>query len=255
MTTIAAIVRYTFAQQLRNRLYLVVVLFGFVITLTSLLFGAVAGDQELPVILDVGLAATELFALVSALFGAVTLILDEVESRSLYLVLARPLSRWKYVVGRYGGLLLAISAATALMGAFHGGLLFLKGWEPECGFFLAFPCILLKAAVITALGLFFSLSSTSAPASTIFTLFFWLLGHFKGEIRFVAEKTGSVLLEGGMKAFLFVVPDLTLLGYRDLLGVPNLWEGAHLGWGALHAALYVAACLFLSSAFFARKEF
>ncbi len=254
MKTVLTIAFYTLSQQARSRLHLVVVLFGFMMTAVSLLFGAVAADQELVVVWDVGLAATELFGLAAALFGAVGLILDETESRSVYLVLARPFPRWMYVLGRFLGLVAAVSAGILLMGAFLCSLLLLRGWTPEAAFFLAFPFMIFKVTIVIALALFFSLFSTSGPVSVVFTVFFWLLGHFTEELGFIAEKTGSALAGVGLKVFLLVVPDLSLLNYRDVFGVPGLSEGIRFFPGMLHVFFYTTACLALSAALFSRKE-
>ena len=153
MRAILAIARYTFLQQFRNRLYLVVVLFGLFMVAASLLFGALAGDQEVRVILDLGLVTAELFGLATAMFGAVTLVVEEMESKTIYLILTRPLPRPFYVLGRFLGLLLAVGASMALMELLHFSLLFTKGWEPDPALFAALPRMGLKVMLITAWGL------------------------------------------------------------------------------------------------------
>ncbi len=254
MNAILSIARYTCLQQFRNRLYLVVVFFGVLMLGVSLLFGAVAADQEVRVILDLGLAVTELFGLVTAVFGAVTLILEEMESRTIYLLLTRPLPRSHYILGRYLGLVSAVVASLLLMGLLHWGLLFLKGWETDLRYFACFPFMVLKLAVVSALAVFFSLFSSSAVSSVVFTFFFWLLGHFGHELKFLAEKSSNPLAELGVKVFLFLTPDLGLLNYRDVFHLPGAaWNslGAALG----YAALYAGACLCLSLGLFHRREF
>ena len=246
MSAVLSIARHTFLQQFRNRLYLVVLFFGALIAAASLLFGALAADAELSVILDLGLAATELLGLAVAVFGAVTLVLEEMESRTIYLILTRPLPRWKYVLGRFAGLLSAVFASM--------GLMLLKGWSPEPFFFACYPFMALKIAVATALALFFSLFSTSQVSSVVFTLFFWLLGHFGSELEFLAEKARSGAAALGLKAFLLVLPRLELLNYKDLIEAPAAAAGPLLARGAVYAALYAGACLALSVTLFSRKE-
>lgn len=102
---------YTFIENFRNRLYYVVIFFGGVMLAASVLLGSLAIDQELRVILDFGLATIELFGLATAVFASVTLILSEIESRTLYLILTRPVSRTIYLAGRFSGLLFSISAS------------------------------------------------------------------------------------------------------------------------------------------------
>ncbi len=255
MKIILSIIRVTFLQQLRNRLWLAVLLYAVVMGAASLLFGAISADAELTVILDLGLAAAEFLGLLVAAVGAVTLVLEEMESKTAYLILTRPVSRSAYVVGRFLGLLGAVLAAVGLMGLVHVGILLLKGWEPTSSYFLCFPFMALKVTVVTSVALFFSLFSTSQASSMAFTAFFWLLGHFGPELQFLAEKTRNVAAALGVKAFLFVLPRLDLLDYRDLLEVPGLAAGPLLARGAAYAALYTGACLILSTTLFSRREF
>jgi ABC-type transport system involved in multi-copper enzyme maturation permease subunit len=249
MKIIATFVWDTFLQQVRGRIFLVVLLFGVVMTAASLLFGAVSADQEIEVIRDVGLATTELFALATAALGAVTLVLSEIENRSLYAVLARPLPRWTYVVGRVVGLWLAVLSAAGVMTLVHVALLMMKGWRPEAVFFSAFPFLAMKLAVVTALAMMVSVMTTSPASALVFTSCLWMLGHFVREIRFMGEKAGPTLALA-VKAVLAAVPNLQSLNARDAIGVGSApWSGC------LHAALYAAACVTLAAGFFKRKEF
>jgi hypothetical protein len=129
MRSLLAIARYTFLQQFRNRLYLVVVLFGVLMMGATLLFGALAGDQEVRVILDLGLVTAELFGLATAVFGAVTLVVEEMESKTIYLILTRPLAPAVYVAGPFRGFCWrwgqhGVDGNSAFF-------LFLKGWKPR----------------------------------------------------------------------------------------------------------------------------
>ncbi len=253
MNALLSIVRYTFLQQLRNRLYLVVILFGFLILASSLLFGALAPEQESRVILNLGLAVIEFFGLIAAIFGAVTLVLEEIESRTIYLILTRPLPRGYYILGRFLGLLSAVLASMLAMGALHFLLLLTKGGAPLSIYLLSFVFMGLKIMVMTALAVFFSLYSSSSVVSVIFTVFFWVLGHFGSEISFLLQKAQNAAAASALKAILFVVPNLELLNYRDLFHIPGL-AARQLATAGGYAVLYAAACLALSVAIFSKKE-
>ncbi len=255
MASVLSIIHYTFIQQSRNHLYMVVILFGLTMIAASLLFGAVAGDQEIEVILDLGLAVTELFGLIMAIFGAVTLILEEIESKTIYLLLTRPLPRSHYLIGRFFGLLLSIFVSMLFMGVFHLILLFVKGWTLSATFFVSFPFMILKISVITALALFFSLFSTSSVSSIVFTVLFWLLGHFGTELSFLANKSKNAISALGTKAFLFLIPDMSVMNYRDVFTLAGPHWTQQFLWGSSYAFLYCLACLFLALALFSRKEF
>jgi len=255
MKSLLSIARYTFVQQFRNRLYLVVLFFGALLMGVSLLFGALAAEQEVRVIFDLGLLLTELFGIVAVLFGAVTLVLEEMESKTIYLLLTRPLPRGFYIVGRYLGLVVSVVISLLLMGVIHVTLLGIKGWSFDPHYLAALPFIYLKVCVVGALAVFFSLFSSSAVASVVFTLFFSLLGHFGSELTFLARKSESVLSVLLVKTIIVIMPNFQFLNYRDVWHIPgspplSLWV-----WGGAYAVLYAAACLSLSIALFSRKEF
>ncbi len=254
MNSIFSIARYTLTQQLRNRLYLVVILFGVLMVGASVLFGAVAADQEVRVILDLGFATTEFFGLAMALFGAVTLVLEEMESKTIYLILTRPQPRSTYILGRFIGLVLAVWTGMAMMEVLHFALLFLKGWSAQPLAFAALPAMGLKVMIMTALALLCSLTFTSAPTATVFSLFFWVLGHFGEEIRFLAKKSGQPLALALVKGLLWVLPNLTLLNFRDHIEIPGFPLSTIFS-AALYAVLYTGAALALSIGLFSRKEF
>lgn len=254
MTSTFSIARYTLTQQLRNRLYLVIILFGVLMVGASVLFGAVAADQEIRVILDLGFATTEFFGLAMALFGAVTLVLEEMESKTIYLILTRPQPRATYILGRFLGLVLAVWTGMALMEVMHFALLFFKGWKADPLTFAALPAMGLKVMIMTALALLCSLLFTSAPTATVFSLFFWVLGHFGEEIRFLAKKSGQPVAMALVKGLLWILPNLTMLNLRDHLEIPGFPLTQILP-AALYALLYTGAALSLSIALFARKEF
>lgn len=253
MKSVLAIARYTLLQQIRNRLYLVVILFGLLMMGASLLFGSLAADQELRVILDLGLATAELFGLATALLGAVTLVLEEMETKTIYLILTRPLPRPFYVLGRFLGLVLAVWAAVAVMEILHFSLLYAKGWTTEPEVLVALPLMGLKIMVMTALTLLCSMAFSSAPTASVFSLLFWVLGHFGSELQFMAEKAGGAAL-WGVAMVRWVVPNLGVLNLRDVWEVSLLAPGP-IFQAAAYAALYTGACLALCSGLFSRKEF
>ena len=253
MDSVLSIARIAFIQQLRNRLYLVVLLFGAMILAASLFLGVLAADQEGRVILDLGLAATEVFGLLAALFGSVTLVLEEMESRTIYLILTRPLSRSHYVLGRALGLVAAVGTTMGFMAALHWVLLFSKGVEFSPVLILAYGFMLLKVMVMAALAMFFSLVSSSAVTSVVITVSIWMLGHFVPELEFMAAAARNPVLTACVKVLGWTVPNLGLLNVRDLLAA-SLPAGMG-WWGAGYACAYSSACLALTMAVFSRKEF
>ncbi|MBI5201213.1 MAG: hypothetical protein HY925_06475, partial [Elusimicrobia bacterium] len=114
-------------EQLRNRSYQVAMAFAGVMLYLSILLGMLAVEQEIRALLDFGLGFIELMALASAIFGAATGILRDMETKSIYLILTRPVSRLEYLLGRYFGTVLSLAAAVGLMASAHVLLLLARG--------------------------------------------------------------------------------------------------------------------------------
>jgi ABC-type transport system involved in multi-copper enzyme maturation permease subunit len=254
METIKAVFTYTFREHVRHKVWLSGALFGLVLLAGGLVASALAQDERARMMLDVGLAANELIALVTVVFLTVHLILQEIESRAVFLILTHPVKRWHYLLGRFLGTLAAVGAGMAVMGLIHWGLLKLLGWGGDGSYLLAWACSFAKTAVMGALALLLSLALTSEAAAMSFSGFFWILGHFSAEMRFVAEKSGNALLRTAILAFSHAAPDFAHFNYRDAwhAGLPSAaWMAA----AALYAFAYSAACFALAVQVFEQKEF
>ena len=254
MNTIKAIFDYTFREHVRHKVWLSAALFGLVLLAGGLVASALAQDERARMMLDLGLAANELIALVSVIFLTVHLILQEIESRAVFLILSHPVKRWHYLLGRFLGTLAAVGLAMAAMGLVHWTLLKLFGWSGGGSYLLAWSCSFGKTAMMGSLALLLSLALTSEAAAMAFSVFFWILGHFSAEMRFVAEKSGNALIRTGILAFSHVAPYFAHFNYRDAwhAGPPSAsWIAA----AALYALGYSVACLALAAQVFEQKEF
>jgi ABC-type transport system involved in multi-copper enzyme maturation permease subunit len=254
MKKMLSIIRYTFIENVRNKIFYVLVLFGVIVVGASLLLAALGGEQARRIVLDLGLGAIEFFALLTVGFAAVTLVLEEMESKTIYLILTRPVSRMTYLSGRYLGLLAAVFAGMAVMALFHLGLLWLRGWEFTWRYPLALFLSAEKIMVIGSVALFFSLFSTSAISSLSFTLFFWLLGHFSAELYFLSTKLTGLLPQLAVKVVYYLIPNMQYFNLRDFWDVPYIaggWIAASVVYGLLYSSFLLALSLWM----FRYKEF
>lgn len=251
MKNIFPIIRYTVKENIRHKVFYVLVLFSFAIIGSDILFGVLAGAEQVRLLLDLGLGAIEIFGLLVAIFVAVSLILDEVESKTIYLLLSRPLKRIEYILGRYFGMILTVVIGLLIMVILHLAFLLAIGWEMESHYFISIFGIILKIILISTVALFFSLFSTSAVASIVFTIFFWILGHFGTELKFLSSKITSVFLKAIVKFFFYIIPNFQYLNFRDRIGIGEV----SLFIPIVYTAVYSAVCIALCSILFSKKEF
>ena len=254
MGIIRAVFGYTLKEHLRHKVWLSAALFGLVLLGGGVVVSALAQDERARMMLDLGLAANEAIALVSVVFLTVHLVLQEIESRAVFLILTHPVKRSHYLLGRFLGTLAAVALGMLAMGAAHWLVLGLFGGAPLGKYAVAWACTLGKTAVMGALSLLLSLALTSEAAAMAFALFFWTLGHFTSEMRFLAERSGSAPLKTAIVAFASAAPDFARFDFR------NSWHAAGggrawLAWAAAYALLYTAACLALAIQLFEQREF
>jgi ABC-type transport system involved in multi-copper enzyme maturation permease subunit len=256
MRNIAILAWTGWQENLRRRFYLVSLAFAGIFLYMSLILGVLAVEQEARVLFDFGLGFIELMGLAGALYGATTVVLREIETKTVYLILSRPVGRGEYLLGRFLGLMLSVLSSMALMAAFHLVILKAKGWHgPEpylacfCGAFLK---VLVTGALATSLAIF----STSALTAGVISATAWTLAHFLPEIRYLVSHGASRGLAAPLFALSYVLPDLQLLNLRDRAAAVSL-SGPEAGWAWLlgYAVLYSAAWLGLGWALLRRKEF
>lgn len=240
----------TFQDNLRSRYYLLCLVFGAVVLYVSLLLGLLAADQEARVVLDFGLSLIELLGLAAAVYGAATIVLREMETKTIYLILTRPVSRAQYLLGRFAGLMMSTGAVMLAMAALHLPILFWKGWHWSWLYPAAVAGSFLKLLVTAALTLFLALASSSILTALVITMILWTLGHFLPEIRFMIRWNSQGSISVPLTALSYVVPDLQLLNLRDV------WEKPLSAARPLaYAAAYAGAWLSLAALRLRRKEF
>lgn len=239
----------TFQDNLRSRYYLICLVFGGVILYISLVLGLLAADQEVRVVLDFGLSLIELLGLAAAVYGAATTIIREMETKTIYLILTRPVSRAQYLLGRYLGLMLSTAAIMLVMAALHLSILFWKGWTWSPLYLSSLLASFLKLAVTAALTMFLALASSSVLTGLVIALILWTLGHFLPEIRFMIRWSARGVV-APLNVLSYVIPDLQLLNLRDVWARP-VALAKPIGYAVLYAAVWVS----LASWRLRRKEF
>ena len=245
-----AVASDTFLSGARDRLFTLFAVFAFTAVYASVLAGVMAVDQEARVLSDMGLLLMELTALAYALFSASTTLLREAETKTIYLVFSRPVSRALYLAGKLAGAFMTTALMLAVMAAMHLALLKMRGFGVPAGYGWALAGSFLKIAVITSFAVFVSLFSTSSVSTLVISAIMWTLGHFAPEAGFLAERAGG-LRAALLKTALLFIPNLQLLNARDTSGAPAALPAAAL----LPAAAWVLACYLGSLWLLRRKEF
>src|SRR5207237_9324739 len=164
-THILPIARNAFREAVRDRVLYNLVLFVLVLIVSAIFLGELSAGEEAKITVDLGLSAMLLFGVFIAVFVGVGLVYKEIERRTLYAILSKPIVRGEFLLGKYLGLCLTLLVNVAVMGlGLSLALVYVKrGWDPlvTC----IWPAILLlyvELIILTGVAMLFS--SFSSPA-------------------------------------------------------------------------------------------
>jgi ABC-type transport system involved in multi-copper enzyme maturation permease subunit len=257
MSTIPGIVAVnTFREAVRDRVLYNLIFFALMMMGAAVVVGGVSIGIERDVIVNLGLSAISLFGIVMAIFIGVGLVYKEIEKRTLYSLLAKPVQRWQFLVGKFAGLVLTLAVNTFLMtlGLAAALLYVAKTFERTDGsIVVAVYFILLELALLTALALFFSCFS-SPMLSALYTLGIYVAGVFAPAIRDIGIVTANPAAKSVANFVYYILPNfhnfnvIAAAAHKEAIPFALIWQNT------LYAALYVAVVLIAASAVFSVRD-
>lgn len=252
-----AIARNAFREAVRDRVLYNLVLFVLLLIGGAIFLGELSAGQETKIIIDLGLSAMLLFGVFIAIFVGVGLVYKEIERRTLYAILSKPIGRGQFLLGKYLGLCLTLLVNVVVMGVGVSlALIYIRrGWEPLA--LKIWPAILLiffELAIITAVALLFS--TFSSPAlSALLTFFVFLIGHFSGDLKNLANTSSSAAARVLFRGLYYVLPNLTTYSVITPVAhgvVPDIQSVAL---GAAYAVVYITVVLAAATMIFSGRNF
>ena len=246
----------TFREAVRDRVLYNLIFFALVMIGAAILVGQISIGIERLVIVNLGLSAISLFGLVMAIFIGVGLVSKEIEKRTLHSLLAKPIRRWEFLVGKYEGLLLTLTVNTAFMTLGLATALFYVGRpfvRTDASIVVAVYFILLALALVTALALFFSSFSTPM-LSALYTLAIYVTGIFAKDIRDFGDLTHSPLLKAFTRVIYYAIPNFHNFNAIAAAAYGERIPFSLVAQNTLYAACYVTLLLLASSAIFSSRD-
>jgi Cu-processing system permease protein len=258
---IFAIVLNTFREAMRHKIVYGVVFVVVAINFAAVACGEVSLAEEARVARDFGLAGMSLFGSMTAIVLGVLLLYNEIQKRTVHVILAKPIRRFEFVLGKYLGMAVTL---TLLCVAFSLALALMLltqdvGFDANVG--KAVVLAWFEVMVVAAIAIFFSSFSTPY-LSGIFTFGLFVIGRSYAELAYAAEKWKEPILAGVAKVALWLVPDLHLfvISGGTVDGQHVTVHGSFVSWGyvayaGVYAGCVVTALLLVAIAVFSRRDF
>jgi ABC-type transport system involved in multi-copper enzyme maturation permease subunit len=254
MWSIIVIAFNTFRENLRDKILYNLLFFALLLIGASVLLGELTIAEHKKVVTDMGLAAINLVGVLIAVFVGIGLVAKEIERRTIYTVMARPISRMQFLFGKYCGLIVTLLVNVLIMLAVFFITLLMNQSPIHLSLLQAVELIFVELLVVTALALFFSTFSSST-LSAIMTLAFYVIGHLTTDLRGIAEKTKSEALKSIMTGLYYVCPNLEMLNVKGQAATGTAVSISYQAAASLYGLLYTALLLTAACMVFQKREF
>ena len=254
-TRVGLIASNTFREAVRDRVLYNLIAFALLMTGASILVGQISIDIERLVVINLGLSAVSMFGIVIAIFIGIGLVSKEIDRRTLYTVLSRPVRRWEFIVGKFVGLAgtLVVNTVFMAVGVF-GALLYVSHHfqASDTGLLVALYFIILQFLIITSLALFFS-SFSSPLMSAVFAFSLFVIGTFAEDLRGFAGMASGVarwLATGAA----YLVPNFSALNVISSVAHEQPVSGQLVFYNTAYALIYTTMALSAAVLIFERRN-
>jgi ABC-type transport system involved in multi-copper enzyme maturation permease subunit len=255
LSGISAIAKNAFREAVRDRILYNLIVFVLLITVSAIFLGELTAGQEARVIVNLGLSAMLIFGAFISIFVGVSLVWKEIEKRTVYSVLSKPVGRGEFIIGKYLGLCMTLLVNTAIMGTgVTLALLYVGGGSFAGPIWMAILLIFLELTILTAVAIMFSSFSTPA-LSALLTFFVFLIGHFSSSLLEFARSFGSSLAIGFFTAIYYILPNLSHFSFITETANGMMPPASMLGGAVSYAVVYDIILLTITAVIFSRRNF
>jgi ABC-type transport system involved in multi-copper enzyme maturation permease subunit len=256
MRNVWVVATNTFREAVRDRVLYNLVFFALLMMGAAILVGQISIGIEQSVIVSLGLAAISVIGIFIAVFIGVGLVSKEMDKRTLYALLAKPVQRWQFLLGKYGGLVVTLAVNTAAMAV---GL-YVALWSVKHGLdasdwyvLVAIYLIWLKLALIVALAMLFSCFTTPFLA-ILFSVGIYIAGLYAEDLRTMQALNLTPATMKFLRGISYVLPNFENFNVMGAVaharGVPVtlVWQDT------AYAVLYAAIVLLGAAMIFSRRN-
>ncbi|MGD9252321.1 MAG: ABC transporter permease [Holophagae bacterium] len=253
MRAIRAIAVNTFREAIRDRILYLFVGFAVAMVLSTKLFGLLTVGDEAKIVKDVGLASMQFFSMLIAVMMSMLLISREVDSRTVFNIISKPVARWKFIVGKYLGLVSVVAAnllfiATVLVVMV---LVYTKQFDPMLVFAAAMT--MLEMMVLAAFATLFAVV-TRPILGSLLTLAVFVVGQTSEDLWMLTRQLPGELTRVVIAAIYYLTPNLQRFNFRNEVvhGLPV--NATAVALAVVYAFAFVTVTLILASLRFRHRD-
>jgi ABC-type transport system involved in multi-copper enzyme maturation permease subunit len=252
-----AIILNTFRESVRDRVLYNLILFVLLLVGASVFISELSIDQESAFIANLGLSSMLIFGALIAIFIGVGLVYKEIDRRTIYNLLSKPVYRHEFILGKYLGLCLTLLVNSVVMVVgVELALLYVNGrFVPmHLAMLPAAFLLYLELALIVAVALMFSSFSTPM-LSALFSFALYVAGHFSADLKLAAQLTDSALVRAILHGAYYLIPNLSNFGFISEASHGRMAPAKMILSASVYAIVYVSILLSASMLIFQKRNF
>lgn len=249
---IFAIAKNTFRETIRDRVLYAILVFSLGFLGFTLVISSISLGTDLHIMRSLGLAGMYLFSVIITVFLGTSLIYKEIEKRTLYFILAKPISRAEVIIGKFFGLLASVSVCVMGMFIVYLGMIAFKGGGFDGVALLSGFYTLLDLSVLIALSILFSTFATPL-ASAMYAVVIIYVGHSL-EVIMQAVRNSGPLAKAVANVLYYILPNLEKFDIRNLVIYGTHPSFASVVSVVAYAAVYCAVLLYIATLAFKTRE-
>ena len=246
----------TFREAVRDRVLYNLVFFALLMMVAAIAVGQISIGIEQIVIVSLGLSAISVIGLLISMFLGVALVSKEMDKRTLHALLAKPVRRWEFLLGKFGGLVLTLTVNTVAMAlGLLLAMLYVKHSleRSDATVLVAVYFILLKLALVVALALLFSCFTTPLLA-ILFTAGLYIVGLYVQELRNLPLELLSPAMTAFTKWLSYLLPNFENFNVMAMAAHGRAVPGALILQNTLYTVVYCTIVLAIASVVFSRRN-
>ncbi len=245
---------YTFLEMVRSKVLYILFFFALFILALGIAMTRMTIGNELDIVSDIGLGTIEIFSVALAIFLGVSIVQKELQLKTLHPLLARPMSRAEYMLGKFLGmeLMLAVEIFFMLL-IFITELAVYGGVERFVIYLPAVYTIFIQTSMVISVAVLCSTLAEPAVGAML-TISYWLIGTTSYNLVYLIDSKAGEGLKKAVAILRYVLPDFSHFNIKDNLVYGRGLENIHLGWATLYGCASIILVLALSIIIFNKKE-
>jgi len=251
---IKAIAQNTLKEAIRDRVLYLLLFFAALSLISSRLLALLTVGDRIKIIKDIGLSSISIFGMLMAILIGTGLVYKEIDKKTVFTLLSKPIHRWEFLVGKFSGLVLTLFILTALMSLIFLVILFLHTFHLEGRLLLAILFIFIELVLITAVAILFSCFSTPI-LSSIFALSFYVIGHFSWGLEPLIRRARPGFPRAALQVLYTLLPDLENFNFKTEVVHGLAVEPRYYLFSALYGIAYTLFVLVLAVLVFKKRDF